>query len=132
VRGETRDRHRFLLGSSNRGKLREIEPLLEGVPFELATLAEWPDVAAPEETGRTFAENARAKALYYAAHTGELTVAEDSGPRLATFNGVSAAPGQTQCAGCARDDVCDAAQDGGSLARARLRLDQVACLDQVA
>ena len=43
------------------------------------TLAEWPDVAAPEETGRTFAENARLKALYYAAHTGELTVAEDSG-----------------------------------------------------
>ena len=54
----------------------------EGVPFELATLAAWPDVAAPEETGRTFAENARVKALYYAAHTGELTVAEDSGLRL--------------------------------------------------
>jgi len=81
---------RLAVATTNRGKLREIEPLLEGVPFELATLAVWPDVAAPEETGRTFAENARAKALYYAAHTGELTVAEDSGLQIDALDG---APG---------------------------------------
>jgi XTP/dITP diphosphohydrolase len=81
---------RLVVATTNRGKLREIEPLLDGVPFELATLAVWPDVAAPEETGRTFAENARAKALYYAAHTGELTVAEDSGLQIDALDG---APG---------------------------------------
>jgi XTP/dITP diphosphohydrolase len=81
---------RLAVATTNRGKLREIEPLLEGVPFELATLAVWPDVAAPAETGRTFAENARAKALYYAAHTGELTVAEDSGLQIDALDG---APG---------------------------------------
>jgi XTP/dITP diphosphohydrolase len=70
---------RLAVATTNRGKLSEIARLLEGMPFELATLAEWPDVAAPDETGRTFAENARAKALYYASRTGELTVAEDSG-----------------------------------------------------
>jgi XTP/dITP diphosphohydrolase len=70
---------RLAVATTNRGKLSEIARLLEGMPFELVTLAEWPDVAAPEETGRTFAENARAKALYYASRTGELTVAEDSG-----------------------------------------------------
>jgi XTP/dITP diphosphohydrolase len=57
---------------------------------ELVTLARWPDVAAPEETGRTFQENARAKALYYAAATGELTVAEDSGLSIDALDG---APG---------------------------------------
>ena len=58
--------------------------------FDLVTLAEWPDVTAPEETGRTFEENARAKALYYAAATGELTVAEDSGLAIDALDG---APG---------------------------------------
>jgi XTP/dITP diphosphohydrolase len=81
---------RLAVATTNRGKLREIEQLLVGVPFELVTLAEWPEVAAPEEIGRTFAENARAKALYYAAHTGELTVAEDSGLEIDALDG---APG---------------------------------------
>ena len=81
---------RLVVATTNRGKLREIEQLLVGVPFELITMGDWPDVAAPEETGRTFAENARAKALYYAAHTGELTVAEDSGLEIDALDG---APG---------------------------------------
>ena len=79
---------RLAVATTNRGKLREIEQLLEGAPFELVTLAEWPEVAAPEEIGRTFAENARAKALYYAARTGELTVAEDSGLEIDALDGV--------------------------------------------
>jgi XTP/dITP diphosphohydrolase len=45
---------------------------------------------APEETGATFEENARAKASYYAAATGELTVAEDSGLEIDALDG---APG---------------------------------------
>jgi len=81
---------RLAVATTNRGKLREIEQLLVGVPFELVTLADWPDVTAPEETGRTFAANARAKALYYAARTGELTVAEDSGLEIDALDG---APG---------------------------------------
>ena len=78
---------RLAVATTNRGKLHEIEQLLVGVPFELVTLTRWPDVAAPEETGKTFAENARAKALYYAARTGELTVAEDSGLEIDALDG---------------------------------------------
>ncbi len=81
---------KLAVATTNRGKLREIAELLDGLPFELVTLAEWPDVAAPDETGRTFAENARLKALYYAAHTGELTVADDSGLEIDALDG---APG---------------------------------------
>jgi XTP/dITP diphosphohydrolase len=81
---------RLAVATTNRGKLREIAALLDGVPFDLVTLAKWPDVAAPEENGRTFAENARLKALYYAAQTGELTVAEDSGLEIDALGG---APG---------------------------------------
>ena len=70
---------RLLIGTTNHDKVREIRQLLDSIPFDIVTLAEWPLVSAPEETGLTFEENARAKALYYAAATGELTVAEDSG-----------------------------------------------------
>jgi XTP/dITP diphosphohydrolase len=81
---------RLVIATTNAGKLREIKPLLAGIPFDLVTLEAWPDVAAPEETGATFAENARAKALYYAAATSELTVAEDSGLEIEALGG---APG---------------------------------------
>ena len=81
---------RLLIATTNPGKLREITAALSDVPFQLVTLAEWPLIVAPEETGRTFEENARAKALYYAARTGELTVAEDSGLEIDALGG---APG---------------------------------------
>jgi XTP/dITP diphosphohydrolase len=69
----------LLIATSNPGKLREIVGILHGIPFELRTLAEFPDVEEPEETGSTFAENARLKALYYSARTGLPAVADDSG-----------------------------------------------------
>jgi len=78
------------VATTNGHKVREIRELLDGAPIELVTLAAWPDVAAPEETGSTFGENARAKARYYAAATGELTVAEDSGLEIDALDG---APG---------------------------------------
>ena len=78
---------RLLIATTNRDKIREILGILDGVGFELVTLSNWPHIVAPEETGRTFAENARAKALYYAAATGELTVAEDSGLEIDALDG---------------------------------------------
>jgi XTP/dITP diphosphohydrolase len=81
---------RLLIATTNPGKIREIRQLLAGQPFDLLTLDAWPHVTVPEETGQTFEENARAKALHYAAATGELTVAEDSGLAIDALGG---APG---------------------------------------
>jgi XTP/dITP diphosphohydrolase len=81
---------RLLVATTNRGKLREIRNILAGIDFEIVSLDRWPAVEAPEETGRTFDENARAKALYYARSTGELTVGEDSGLEIDALGG---APG---------------------------------------
>ena len=81
---------KLLVATTNRNKVREIRQLLDGVPLELTTLDAWPQVAAPAETGRTFEDNARAKALYYAAASHELTVAEDSGLEIDALGG---APG---------------------------------------
>jgi XTP/dITP diphosphohydrolase len=81
---------KLVVATTNRGKIREIAVLLDSAPVALLTLADFPGVTPPEETGKTFAENARLKALFYAAHTGELTVAEDSGLEVDALDG---APG---------------------------------------
>jgi len=70
---------RLLIATTNPGKLREIRGILARVPIELVSLEQFPDLLEPEETGATFAENARLKALYYHAQTGLPSVADDSG-----------------------------------------------------
>ncbi len=80
----------LLLATTNAGKLREIRDVLAGLDLEVRALSDIPAVAEPEETGRTFEENARAKALYYAGASGLLTVAEDSGLEIDALDG---APG---------------------------------------
>src|SRR5580765_8925502 len=80
----------LLVATTNPGKVREIRQILAGTAVTIMTLAQWPGLIAPEETGATFEENARLKALYYAAATGELTVAEDSGLSIDALDG---APG---------------------------------------
>jgi XTP/dITP diphosphohydrolase len=81
---------RLLVATTNPNKVREIRQLLAGARVEILTLDAWPALPAPEETGRTFQENARLKAQYYARATGELTVAEDSGLEIDALGG---APG---------------------------------------
>ncbi len=81
---------RLLIATTNRGKLDEIRATLQRVDVELISLTDVPPVTEPEETGRSFAANARDKALYYAAATDQITVAEDSG---LVIDGLDGAPG---------------------------------------
>jgi len=77
----------LLIASTNPGKLREIPRIMDGVPVTLKTLSDFPHLAAPEETGMSFAENARQKATYYAATTGMAAMAEDSGFEVDALGG---------------------------------------------
>jgi XTP/dITP diphosphohydrolase len=79
-----------VLATTNPNKLREIRSILGDVPCELVAVDAYPPIAAPDETGRTFEENARLKARYYAAATGAMVVAEDSGLEIDALGG---APG---------------------------------------
>ncbi len=76
-------RHRFLLATRSRDKLREIREILEPVDVELVSLADLGVPETPEEDAleafETFRENARAKAHYFAGLTGLPTLADDSG-----------------------------------------------------
>lgn len=78
---------RILIATTNRGKLREIRRALEGVSVRWLSLEDLHHVPEPEETGRTFAENALLKARYYAAASDLPTVAEDSGLAIDALGG---------------------------------------------
>ncbi|MDY6913696.1 MAG: RdgB/HAM1 family non-canonical purine NTP pyrophosphatase [Planctomycetota bacterium] len=77
----------IVLASRNRGKLREIIHTLGELPVEMVGLESFGDIAAPDETAATFAENARDKATYYARATGEWCLADDSGLEVDALNG---------------------------------------------
>jgi XTP/dITP diphosphohydrolase len=81
------DSKRLLVATTNAGKLREIRTILADLPLTITTLADYETLPEPEETGETFAANARIKALAYAGATGELTVAEDSGLEIDALDG---------------------------------------------
>ena len=76
----------MLLATTNPGKIREIRGILAGIPIELVSLDQFPGITEPEETGTTFAENARLKARYYHEHTGLPAVADDSGIEIAALD----------------------------------------------
>jgi len=77
----------MLIATTNAGKIREIQRALEGLKIRLTTLKDLAPVPEPDETGSTFAENARLKADYYARATGLPTVAEDSGLEIDALGG---------------------------------------------
>ncbi|MCB0071636.1 MAG: non-canonical purine NTP pyrophosphatase, partial [Caldilineaceae bacterium] len=69
----------LLIATHNQGKLREYRALLADLPLKVVNLDEAGVDFDVDETGTTFAENALLKARAYAAATGLLTWADDSG-----------------------------------------------------
>ena len=77
--------------TANAGKLRDFAAGAQAYSCDLAPLPNLSKIPPPPEEGETFAANARAKALYYAAQAPGLTViADDSGLEVDALNG---APG---------------------------------------
>ena len=79
----------LLVASHNQGKVREIADLLSPHGILVRGAAEV-GLMEPEETGRTFAENALLKARAAAEGGGLMALADDSGLSVAALNG---APG---------------------------------------
>lgn len=79
----------IILASSNTGKVREINQLLEQLHFKVRPQSEF-GVPDADETGLTFVENAILKARNAAAHTGLPAIADDSGLEVDALHG---APG---------------------------------------
>ncbi|MBQ3679573.1 RdgB/HAM1 family non-canonical purine NTP pyrophosphatase [Succinivibrio dextrinosolvens] len=79
----------IVLASANEGKAREFRAILEPLGFKIVLQSEL-GVKSPEETGKSFIENAILKARYAAEKTGMWALADDSGLSVDALNG---APG---------------------------------------
>jgi len=77
----------LVVATRNRGKLEELTALLSGLRVVVCGLDGYPDAPQVEETGSTFAENARLKALTAADATGHMALADDSGLAVAALGG---------------------------------------------
>jgi XTP/dITP diphosphohydrolase len=109
----------LIVATSNPGKLREFRALLADLPFDLHSLDEL-GIAAPEETGASFLENALLKAKYAAAAASAAgirgaaalnvaAIADDSGLEVDALGG---APGifSARYAGVGADDAANNAK----------------------
>jgi XTP/dITP diphosphohydrolase len=77
--------HVLAIASNNQGKIAELRSLL-GNAVNVVTLADL-GLESPEETGRTFLENAELKARYVFERTGLPALADDSGLEVDALNG---------------------------------------------
>ena len=77
----------LVIASGNEGKIKEFKRLLVDFPFDLLNQPLGFEI---EETGKTFMENARIKAIAVSQETGNLTLADDSGLSVEALGG---APG---------------------------------------
>ncbi len=108
---QTRPVRSVIVGTHNRKKGEELAALLRGVGLDVLTLADVlvPDGPQPlsvEETGTTFAENARLKATAQARHLRRWVLADDSGLAVDALGG---APGvySSRYAGPEADDAAN-------------------------
>jgi XTP/dITP diphosphohydrolase len=81
----------LVIASSNMHKIREFRTLLKPLRrLDLLSLADFPEYLPPEETGKTFEENAILKAVTAAKALNRWTIADDSGLVVPALHG---APG---------------------------------------
>lgn len=81
----------LVIASTNMHKVREFKTLLKSLArFDLLSLCDFPNYIPPEETGKTFEENAILKAEHAAKTLHRWVIADDSGLVVPALNG---APG---------------------------------------
>jgi len=78
---------KLVLASNNRGKLAELQSMLEPLGVELVRQGDL-GVGEAEEPFHTFVENALAKARFAAQHTGLPALADDAGLCVDAFGGL--------------------------------------------
>ena len=77
----------LLLGTTSRGKIRELGELLADLPARIVVPSDLGIDIDPEEGETSFVANAALKARAYGRASGVLTVAEDSGFEVDALNG---------------------------------------------
>lgn len=102
---------RLVMATGNRGKLRELERMLDDLDVDVVSLADL-GLASPVEDGDTFEDNALIKARAAARGAGLVALADDSGLEVDALGG---APG-VRSARYAGEDADDQANNDKVLA----------------
>lgn len=79
---------KIVLATGNQGKLYEFCSLTCRYLWTVLSLKDFPDLPVIEETGATFLENARVKAVSVAEKTGLIVLADDSGLEVDYLGGM--------------------------------------------
>ena len=77
---------KIVVATQNKGKVKEIKEMLEGLPVEVKTMGEVGIDVDVEETGSTFEENAVLKAEAISKMVDALVIADDSGLEIDYLN----------------------------------------------
>ena len=80
-------RLQLLIASANKGKVAEYRELLDGLDCDLLSVDDAGISGDVEETGTTYEENARLKAVTCAERSGLITLADDSGLEVDALGG---------------------------------------------
>jgi len=78
---------KLLLATSNPGKIKEYRVLLDGLGYQMTTLAGEGITRVVNESGSNYEENALSKAITYAKLSQLTTLADDSGLEVDVLNG---------------------------------------------
>ena len=76
--------YRLIIGTNNKGKLREIKNLLPK-NIKIHSTSEF-NLKSPIENGKTFKENSLIKSKYFSKKTGLICLADDSGLEIDILN----------------------------------------------
>lgn len=79
---------KIVIASKNLDKIKEMRLVLQALPVEILSLADFSDMPDAIEDGATFEENALIKARFFAKRTGLACLADDSGLEVDALNGL--------------------------------------------
>jgi XTP/dITP diphosphohydrolase len=77
---------KLLIATTNKGKLKELSSFLADLPVRLVSLKDIGIADDVEETGRSYEENSKKKALFYAQKSGLPAIADDGGIEIEALN----------------------------------------------
>lgn len=77
----------LVLATANRAKARELRALLDGIPYRVLDLTDFPSLTLPPEGQESYGANALLKSRAVATATGMLALADDSGIEVDALGG---------------------------------------------
>ncbi|MFC4320994.1 XTP/dITP diphosphatase [Litchfieldia salsa] len=77
----------IIIATKNKGKVKDFEQLFKTKGFVVKSLLDYPEITDVEETGETFAENAKLKSQQISTLFNRIVIADDSGLSIDALNG---------------------------------------------